>query len=150
MQDPYDLSATTPLVVDISTIRVPATALIVVASLAIALGVFGLIVDLIIVVSGSLEMLEARNRSPIPKTTQILVRTVWGITTLLISCYVLYGAIGMRKLTNYWAARRASIVAMIPLLGPCLVLGIPFGIWAFAILCKPEVISLFATQESDA
>ena len=37
----------------------------------------------------------------------------------------------MRNLKNYGQARAAAVVAMIPLLGPCCLLGIPFGIWAF-------------------
>jgi len=49
----------------------------------------------------------------------------------------------MRNLKKYEIARAATIVAMVPLLGPCCIVGIPFGIWAFMALGKPGVRNAF-------
>jgi hypothetical protein len=46
---------------------------------------------------------------------------------------------------NYSLARSAAIVAVIPLIGPCCVLGIPFGIWALVALGKPGVQEAFSS-----
>jgi hypothetical protein len=37
----------------------------------------------------------------------------------------------------------ASIIAMIPCVSPCCLLGLPIGIWALVVLMKPEVKSAF-------
>jgi hypothetical protein len=49
----------------------------------------------------------------------------------------------MRKLDSYGLAMTASIVALIPCISPCCVVGLPIGIWALVILSKPEVKSAF-------
>jgi hypothetical protein len=56
---------------------------------------------------------------------------------------VLIGAAKMQKLQNHQFALTASIVAMVPCISPCCVLGLPFGIWALVVLNKPEVKSQF-------
>jgi hypothetical protein len=49
----------------------------------------------------------------------------------------------MQSLRSYGFAFAAAILAMIPCLTPCCVLGLPFGIWALVVLNKPEVKSQF-------
>lgn len=61
----------------------------------------------------------------------------------LPSCFVAYGAWCMRKGRNYWIAVTASIVACIPMLSPCIWIGIPFGIWALVVLRRPDVGAAF-------
>ena len=126
-----------------AVVRAPATALVVVASIALVLGTLGLLADVVLVASGAIAALEARNEGPISKETTVVVRTIWGILLLIASSFVLYGGIRMRDLQSHGVARAAAIVAMIPLLGPCCVLGIPFGIWALITIEKPEVRKAF-------
>ncbi len=66
-----------------------------------------------------------------------------GIIAILVSGIILFGGIKMRKLENYGLAMASSIVAMIPCISPCCVIGLPVGIWALIILSKPEVKSAF-------
>jgi hypothetical protein len=66
-----------------------------------------------------------------------------GVISILISGVILFGGIKMRKLENYGLAMAASIVAMIPCISPCCVIGLPVGIWAMIILSKPEVKGAF-------
>jgi len=125
------------------TIRPPAIALIVVSGIALGLGTLGLIGDVFLLASGAIGELDRADPSPISNQTIIMIRVAWGIMLLLASSFVLFGAIQMLKRKNYSLSKNASIVAMIPLVGPCCLLGIPFGIWAFVALNKPGVKESF-------
>ena len=52
---------------------------------------------------------------------------------------VIVGAYNLQKLRSYPLAMTGAIIACIPCCGPCLVLGIPFGIWALVLLNNPDV-----------
>jgi len=54
------------------------------------------------------------------------------------------GASKMQSLTSYQFAFTAAILAMVPCLSPCCLLGLPFGIWALVVLNKPEIKSQFS------
>ena len=124
-------------------VKAPAIALIIVAAIALVVGTLALIGDVVLIASGAVAKLEEMNTGPISEYTQITIRTIWGIALIIASAFVLYGAIQMVSLKNYGASKMAAIIAMIPLLGPCCILGIPFGIWAFVVLGKPEVKAAF-------
>ena len=123
--------------------QAPAIALICVGAIAIVLGSLGLVGDLFMYLSGMLDQLEERNNGPVSEYTQVIVRTIWGGVLLIAACYVLYGSIQMMRLRSYPIAFSAAVVATIPMLGPCCILGIPFGIWALVVLAKPEVKRAF-------
>ena len=125
-------------------VQAPAVAMIVVSLIALIVGTLGLIADAVFIVTGMVTKLEAMNDGPISEYMQITIRAIWGVVLVIASSFVLYGAIKMRNLKNYRVARAASIVAMIPLVGPCCLLGIPFGIWAFIALGKPGVRQSFS------
>ncbi|MEM9410722.1 MAG: hypothetical protein AAGA30_06385 [Planctomycetota bacterium] len=55
------------------------------------------------------------------------------------------GAICMLRLKNFRLAYLSSIVALIPCITPCIIAGIPFGIWSLALLSKPEVQKKFTS-----
>jgi len=61
---------------------------------------------------------------------------VFGLT---MSALVLIGAAKLQSLKSREFAFAAAILAMIPCLTPCCILGLPFGIWALVVLNKPEV-----------
>jgi hypothetical protein len=63
---------------------------------------------------------------------------------LAMSVLILIGAGRMQSLRSYEFAFTAAILAMIPCLTPCCILGLPFGIWALVALNKPEVKSHFS------
>ena len=64
---------------------------------------------------------------------------VWPIFTIVIAV----GCVAMLRLKNYQAALTAAVLSMIPVCSPCIVLGIPFGIWAFVVLRRPDVKARF-------
>ena len=68
---------------------------------------------------------------------------VFGLIGLAIGAVILFGAMKMRKLESYGLSMAAAILAMIPCLSPCCILGLPLGIWALIVLMKPEVKQSF-------
>ena len=111
-------------------IRAPATALMVVSIIALGLGVLGLVLDVVLMAVNGQDL-------------ELIIRSIWGVALLLASSFVLFGAIKMKNMTDYGLARAAAIVAMIPCVGPCCLLGIPFGIWALVVLGKQHVKDAF-------
>lgn len=112
-------------------IKAPAIALMVVSILALVVGSLGLIFDVfLIAVQGVV-------------TLQLIVRSLWGVLLLISAAFVLFGAIKMKNMKDYGVARAAAIVAIIPFVGPCCLIGIPFGIWAVIVLSKPHVRAAF-------
>lgn len=58
------------------------------------------------------------------------------IFNLLMSLLIYIGAARMQSLRSYEFAFTAAILAMIPCVTPCCLLGLPFGIWAIVALSK--------------
>ena len=124
-------------------VKAPAIALMVVSIIAIVFGILGLIGDAFLILWGLVGRLEEMNEGPISEYTQITIRAIWGVILVIASSFVLYGAIKMKNMKDYGTARAAAIIALVPLLGPCCVAGIPFGVWALTVLNKPHVRESF-------
>jgi hypothetical protein len=62
---------------------------------------------------------------------------------LVMSLLIYIGATKMQSLRSYEFAYTGAILAMVPCLTPCCVIGLPFGIWAVAALSKAGVKSQF-------
>jgi hypothetical protein len=73
------------------------------------------------------------------------------VAGLIIDAIIAYGAIKMMKLESYGWAVASAILAIIPCLSsPCIALGLPFGIWALAVLMNQQVRSGFLQRETPA
>ena len=62
---------------------------------------------------------------------------------MAMSVLVFIGARKMQALKNYEFAFVAALLALLPCVTPCCLLGLPFGIWALVVLNKTEVKSQF-------
>lgn len=62
---------------------------------------------------------------------------------VLIAAFIVYAALKMKELQQWGFAVAASILAMLPCISPCCIIGLPIGIWALAVLMRPEVKSAF-------
>ena len=62
---------------------------------------------------------------------------------IVMGILIFFGALRMKSAQSYGLAMTSSILAMIPCLSPCCILGLPFGIWAIVVLTKPEVKAAF-------
>jgi hypothetical protein len=60
-----------------------------------------------------------------------------------IGIVILMGALRMKRLESHGLATAASILAMIPCISPCCLIGLPFGIWALVVLNQPDVKGAF-------
>lgn len=65
------------------------------------------------------------------------------LITMVIAGLIFYGALKMQKLEQYGWAITASILALVPCLSPCCLVGLPVGIWALVVLARPEVKAAF-------
>ena len=69
----------------------------------------------------------------------------WALISIS-SVLIIVGSIKMMSLSSTGWSRTAAILAMIPMVSGCCILGIPFGIWALVVLGKPEVKRAFAAK----
>jgi uncharacterized membrane protein len=118
----------------------PAIGLIVTA----CLGFFVQLVALLLNVLGvSIGAMQSGRRDAWVNMFSGTIGIVSGIITMLIAALILLGAIKMKKLEAYGWAITASILALVPCISPCCLVGLPIGIWALVVLSKPEVKSAF-------
>ena len=62
---------------------------------------------------------------------------------MIIAIVIFVGALKMKKLQSHGFAMTASVIAMLPCVSPCCLIGLPIGIWALVVLNKPEVKAAF-------
>jgi predicted Zn finger-like uncharacterized protein len=115
----------------------PATALQVVAGIKLALMILGICAFVFLIAGG-----QNRGRNGPDQGMQLVLNLVSVVIGLVQAGVILWGAGCMKRLENYGAAMTASIVALIPCSGCCILL-IPFGIWSLVVLSKPEVKDSF-------
>ena len=122
-------------------VSVPAMTLAVLSGISIGLLLLGLAFDVWYVFSGTArKMAEVRGDS---HESVVAVRMVWAVAMLIANAVIMAGAIGMKQLRNRGFAQVACVLSLIPCLGPCFVLGIPFGIWGLVALNDPQVREAF-------
>jgi hypothetical protein len=66
-----------------------------------------------------------------------------GVVGACVAVFLWVAAGKMQNLVSYNLCLIACIVAMVPCVSPCCLLGLPIGIWAVIMLNKPEVKSAF-------
>ncbi len=72
------------------------------------------------------------------------VGIVFNVIGMAIGGFVIFGMLKMMKLQSLGMVKGALIIAMIPCVSPCCLLGLPLGIWAMMTINKPEVGSQFS------
>jgi hypothetical protein len=123
-------------------VALPAANLLAVAVISCAFLVPSVAFDIYLLATG--RAAEAIGQgSGIDADLVVQIRAFWGLAILVTSGYVAFGAWHMRRLKSFSHARRAALIATIPCLGPCCVIGIPFGFWCQRLLAKEEVRQAF-------
>jgi predicted Zn finger-like uncharacterized protein len=124
-----------------SLVSGPATALLVVGIIDLILAVLNLILPVF-----SASMMAAGGGAKAANNPDFLVNMFSGVfgsvMYLVWGSLITFGSLKMKQLNSYGLAMTASILAMIPC-GNCCLLGLPFGIWALIVICKPEVKDAF-------
>ena len=68
---------------------------------------------------------------------------ILNLVGVAIGVVILLGALKMKRLESHGFAMAASILALVPCVSPCCVVGLPIGIWSLVVLMKPEVKAAF-------
>ncbi len=129
-------------------IKAPAVAMIALAILNIVLSLWN-VIELIFFPPNLNQVLAKYPQFQEPQI-QHMLQMFYGpigigsaIFTLAMGIVILFGALKMRNLENYVFALIAAILAIVPCVSACFILGLPFGIWALVVMNKPEVKSQF-------
>ena len=126
-----------------SRVQGPAIALIIVAALNFVLAVVALIMN---VAGGQMRQFPPTGNPELEKllqSTSGIAGAIFNVISMGIAAVILVGALKMKNLQNYGLAMAATILAMIPCLSPCCLIGLPIGIWSLVMLLKPEVKTAF-------
>ncbi len=110
-------------------------------------GVFSIIVLFMSFLGTSLSSLMADRFDEFDDRYVELYEGAAGIASsligILVAAFIIYAALKMKELTQYGLCMAASILAMIPCISPCCIIGLPIGIWCLIVLTKPEVKTAF-------
>jgi len=123
----------------------PAIGLMVVAGIGICIQILGILWKLFM---GAVAMSQMQNDVPAPLEGIRAffngpVGIILGFLGILVGVLILVGAMKMKSLQNYGLAMIVTILAMIPCISPCCILGLPIGIWALIVLLDPNVKAAF-------
>jgi hypothetical protein len=124
-----------------SKVAGPAIALMATAGIGIALQVIGMLFRFL-----GLSLLGPRLAGDRAAAFAMLsggLGIVLGVVGIVIGIVILIGAAKMRALESYGFAMTITILAMIPCISPCCLLGLPIGIWSLVVLLDPNVKSAF-------
>jgi len=120
----------------------PAMALLICAIITVVMMVLSIGYDLVLLLFGGLDN-GRKNAIGLSPTNKIIVRFSLGIIGLILNIFVVMGASQMKNLKSRSTAMMACIASMVPCVGPCFFLGLPFGIWGIIVLSNPRVSKAF-------
>jgi len=119
----------------------PATGLLITGILGALLSVTGFIVTIIGTGISSIVV------DHIPDRYEELIEGTVGIgisfVGILVAAFIIYASLKMKELTQWELSVAASVLAMIPCISPCCIVGLPIGIWCLVVLLRPEVRAAF-------
>jgi GYF domain 2 len=131
----------------LQAVKGPAIALKVTAILGLVMVALGLVMNMMSLTGHPLTFGMHQLGDPRMQKMFNQIGGSFGIVQSLIGggigVVILMGASKMQSLTSYQFAFTASILAMLPCLSPCCILGFPFGIWALVVLNKPGIKTQF-------
>jgi hypothetical protein len=129
-------------------LKAPAICMISVSGLSILAYIIDTILKLPALLSlgaGNVNPDQFRGRVPTEAQTDTMFAVVLVLTLVFfaMSCFTLFGGIRMLQKRDFALVRNAAICACIPCISPCVVLGIPFGIWALVLLNNDRIVAQF-------
>jgi len=129
-------------------VKLPAIFLIVTAGLGMLLNLFSIISGISGGGSmGSMENLQGAQGGEIAELLAPFmtgtISIVSGIIGLIIGVFIIFASLNMMKMKKWGLSMTGAIIAMIPCVSPCCILGLPFGIWAIVVLSNTDVKAAF-------
>jgi cytochrome b subunit of formate dehydrogenase len=120
-------------------VKLPAIFLIVTAGIGILLNIYKIISGMLGIGSmGSSQELEKY----VPWLTGSVIMAL-SVVGIIFALFIVFTSIKMMKMEKWGLAMTGAIVAMVPCVSPCCILGIPFGIWAIVALTNADVKAAF-------
>ncbi len=124
-------------------VKAPAMVLAVFTAITMVLIAFGIVSKLTgIEIIGAADGVAAAEESAVAAFRGILV-PILGVIGLVGGGVIIHGCLKMMKLESHGLAVGANIIAMIPCVSPCCLIGIPVGFWGLAVLTRPEIKAAF-------
>ena len=124
-------------------LKLPSIGLLVAGILNLLLGIYFIFSVVLQVAMGYTDRAFASDAERYGFLVGFYAMGVFGLLGLIIAPIIIFGALKMRKGEKYGLSKWASILAIVPATGCCVPLSLPFGIWAFFTLRKPEIIEHF-------
>jgi hypothetical protein len=121
-------------------VKSPATFLLVVGIIGIVVGALSAVLNLVGAGAGAAASGGEQAMFHMMSGT---IGVVFGIIGAIGSVVVTLGALKMKKMESYGLSMAAAIIAMLPVVSGCCLLGLPAGIWSLVVLMKPEVKDAF-------
>mgnify|MGYP001176470894 FL=1 len=125
-----------------SKVKGPALGMLISTIVGMLLALLGLALNVL-----GLGLIAAADGPPPPEMASILGQGVAGLVQSVIGLIgggvIIFGCLKMMKLQSYSFAFTTCILAMIPCISPCCLLGIPFGIWGLVVLNDPQVKNFY-------
>ena len=118
----------------------PAIGLMVTAGIGIALQVLSVLARLLGMGLAASRMGEG---SPMGALAAGPIIIIFGLCSIIVGLVIFMGAMKMKNLQSHSLAVTVSVLAMIPCISPCCLLGIPIGIWSLIVLMNPDVKAAF-------
>lgn len=118
---------------------------------AIALMVFAIVFAVILLLLLMLNMLGigliAAAAPNNPEGAQAMGQGVIGMASsvigLIVSGVIVFGAIKMKNLESRGLAMTAAVLAALPVISPCCLVGLPIGIWCINTMNDPVVKAVY-------
>jgi hypothetical protein len=121
-------------------VSLPATLMIVLASLTI---LFGLVTTVLNLVGAGLGALTSSGSEGLFRQVfSGALALVGAVFSLIFNGVVLYGALKMRQLENHLLSVIAAVLFALPC-SLCCVVNLPVGVWALIVLLDPNVKAAF-------
>jgi hypothetical protein len=122
-----------------SKVSGPATGLMVAGGINILVSLFSLVMNLMGVGMGAAEGGDEAAFAMLGGGMGMVLAVIG----LVVAVVIIMGAMKMKNLESYGFAMTASVLAMIPCLSSCCIVGLPLGIWALITLNNPGVKASF-------
>ena len=125
--------------------KIPAIALLVLCAISVIVYLGFAAYDVYLITSGQLHQALRNQNAPIDLTTILIIRLVGVAVVMLAHVFIISGAVQMLKKGSFKMAMTAGVLCVIPCFStPCVVLGIPFGIWTLVVLSDANVKRSFS------
>ena len=129
----------------LNKVKGPAICLIISAGVGIAWQLFNVAMNLLGTGIGAASLAGSGGAEEgVQALMSGVLGVVFGVIGIIVGGVVIFGATKMMKLENHALAMTAAVIAMVPCISPCCILGLPFGIWALTVLNDANVKAAFS------